>query len=224
MADASSLVASGNPLAVTYLSGKTASGVVVSSSAALEATARAVLARLALPPAPYELVKLPPRYFMTSGQDLVEVNGAPGATVVEVGYRYHLSNRPVYGSHPNESSVAIRLNAKEDVVSLTATVLPQIKRGEKSVAIAQAEDVSTRLSQNRGVLLYFFADTDKNNFTAPEYTVPIVSVGSVSLGYYYSPGAPSMSPVFLAEGTGQDDQTAKVVRFMTLVSALPSSE
>jgi hypothetical protein len=219
-AGASSLVVSGNPPMVAYLSGKTTAGVVVSSAASLDAAARAVLARLDLPAAPYELVKLPPRYFTTSGQDLVEVNGAAGATIVEVGYRYYLSSRPVYGSRPNEPSAATRFNAKEEIVSVTAAIFSPTKESGKSVAVALGEEVSGRLARSEGVLLYLFADGDKNNFTAPQYAVPVVSVGSVSLGYYYSPGASSLSPVFLAEGVGQDGGSGQGVRFMTLVSAL----
>lgn len=220
-AGAASLVAAGNPLNISYTSGKTPSGVASSSPLSLDSAARQTLGRLNLPALPYELVKLPLRYFTTSGFDLVEVDTPLGATVVEAGYQYSLTSRPVYGTRPNEPGVAVRFNAKGEVVSLAATLLPAVKDSGRSVAIASSQVLAARFIRGEAVLLYLFADLDKNNFTAPQYAVSSVSVRSVSLGYYYSPLSTSLSPVFLAEGVGQDNETGSEVRFMSLISALP---
>lgn len=223
-AGTASLVASGNPVSVAYASGKAPSGPAATPAPSFDVAARNFLKSLGLPEAPYELIALPLRYFTTSGQDLVESASSSGATVLEAGYRYVLANRPVYGARPNEPGAAVRFSSNGDIFSLAAVLFPRATETGRLVAITTAEEASARLARGEGALLYLFSDGDKNNFTAPQYLVPSARVQSLSLGYYFSPGAASLSPVFLAEGAGQDGESGKEVKFMTLVSALLPSE
>lgn len=222
-ASGSSLVATENTSEIIFLSGKTAAEPIANTTKP-DAAARELLSRLGIPASPYQLLGLTPRYFTNPGFEPYEVDSTSGATIIEISYAYVLVDRTVYGIHPEKPSISIRFNAKGEVVSLAATLLPPATASGKSIAIATAQEAVSRLLGKEGVLVSLLSEADKNSFSGPQYTVSTATTQRLSLGFYFDRGSVSLIPVFLAEGVGNNADDGKEVRFMTLVSALPSSE
>ncbi len=140
---------------------------------------------------------------------------------MQVNFAYEIDGRPFYPTEPGLPAAAVRINSRGSVVSASARIFPNIAKTGSIIQVVSPADAVRRLTSNQGVLLRLFAGSDRNEHTTADYLVKTSTITSIALGYYYSPGSASLSPVYVFEGSGQDNTTNKEVQTTTMVSALP---
>jgi hypothetical protein len=165
-----------------------------------------------------QLTRVDPQYFRPSAGEANEVSSMSQATSVQLNYQYALNGVPVYVGTSTRPSLFVRLNAKADVVALTAIVLPSFTaRGEMVPLIPYADAVQSLLrgegrltdlvSGDLGDQPYFFDSPPQAS-----------NVQDVKIAYYYSPQQDQLVPVYVFKGVGKINN--KTVNTTTLVSAV----
>lgn len=217
----SSLALGGDPLEISYNSGLGADGEVDQTLNVLEKTARDFIQKLNLAPTGVTLFKESVGFYAPGVSILNALPGRRGATLIQINFRYLLNNQPLFVRGASAPSLSVRINSSGKVVSLSGHWFPGLVRTKESSALLTYQAATQKIMNKEGVLTYLNSSADFNTESVFHYSVSLISVGEVVLGYYYSPGNTVLTPVYVFRGTAIDDSVGKTVSTVTLVSALP---
>lgn len=165
-----------------------------------------------------QLARVAPQYFRPNAGGANEVNSASAATSVQLNYQYTIGGVPVYVGASTRPSVFVRLNAKAEVLTLTAQVLPSFVKTNDSAPLVPYADAAQALLRGDGRL----TDLVSGDFGDQPYyfDVPpqISNIQDIKLAYYYSTSQNQLIPVYSFKGIGEINN--KPVHTTTLVSAV----
>jgi hypothetical protein len=182
------------------------------------ASADLLLAPLKLSNQVIQLTRAAPQYFQPNAGGANEVNSVSQATSVQLNYQYTINGVPIYMGTSTQQSVFVRLNAKAEVITLTARILPSFTETNSSVPLVPYVDAAQALLRGEGRL----TDLVSGSFGDQPYyfdSPPQISnIQDVELAYYYSTGQNQLIPVYAFKGTGKINN--RPVQTTTLVSAV----
>lgn len=181
-------------------------------------TADHIMAPLRLSNQIIQLTRVSPQYFRPNAGEANEVDSASAATSIQLNYQYTINGVPVYVGTSTGQSIFVRLNARAEVITLTAHVLPSFTETNSSVPLVPYVDAAQALLRGEGRL----TDLVSGDLGDQPYyfdTPPQISnIQDVKLVYYYSASQNQLIPVYAFGGIGKINN--KPVVTTTLVSAV----
>lgn len=165
-----------------------------------------------------QLARVAPQYFRPNAGEANEVSSASAATSIQLNYQYTINGVPVYVGSSARQSIFVRLNARAEVITLTAYILPSFSETGSSISLIPYTDAVQSLLRGEGRL----TDLVSGGLGDQPYyfdTPPQVSdIKDVEIAYYYSTIQNDLIPVYAFRGMGKINN--KPVQTTTLVSAI----
>lgn len=213
------LAVSGDPVEIDFAAAPRSPSEVDTSKHNYEELARGFLSTAILPQQPFSLLPGAVRFYALSGADLVEASSASGASVVEVGYEYAISQTPLFLASPARPGVSVFLYGDGSLLRLRMSLPPSVRSIGRAGALAAKDVVLSRLAGKEAVVASFTSPGTRWLFDAQEQMPAEASYSKILLGYYYAGGQAQLVPVSVGVALAPGADVASV--FVTIVSATP---
>ncbi len=182
------------------------------------ASADRVIASLQLSDQIVQLTRVAHQYFRPNAGDANEVGSVSQATSIQLNYQYTINGVPVYVGASTRPSVFVRLNAKAEVITLTADIIPSFTAPGDTTPLIPYTDAAQNLLRGEGRLTDLVSGDLGDQPYLFDSPPQVSNVRDVNVAYYWSPQQNQLVPVYVFKGVGKINN--KTVNTTTLVSAV----
>jgi hypothetical protein len=165
-----------------------------------------------------QLARVDPQYFKPNAGDANEVKSMSQATNIQLNYQYTIKGVPAYVGASTRPSVFVRLNAKAEVITLTAHILPSFTAPGATTTLITYTDAAQSLLRGEGRLTDLVSEDLGDQPYFFDSPPQVSNIQDINVAYYWSPQQNQLIPVYVFKGVGKINN--KTVNTTTLVSAV----